>query len=326
MTQRGNGEAPAVSVVVPARNAAATMPQLLAALGRSTFVGRWELVVVDDVSVDGTGEQAEEWGAKVIRLQRQSGAAAARNAGVAGSAAPLIAFTDADCEPSPGWLSALVESLGGADLVIGPVEPVPGTAMGPFDRTLWVSRGSPLFETANLSVRREIIERVGGFRPFVGTPGDSSAGLRPTADQRPLGEDVVFGWRARRAGARVAFSERALVHHAVFAGGAREFVAERWRRRFFPALVREIPELRRHLPWGVFLARQTAAFDLAAAGMALGLATGRRWPVLFAVPYLTRYVGWRELMRWRTLVFLAADGVSLAALVRGSIAARRLLL
>lgn len=311
---------------MPARNAATTMPQLLASLGRSSYVGRWELVVVDDASIDDTGEQAQEWGAKVVRLQRQSGPAVARNAGVAASVAPLIAFTDADCEPSPEWLSAIVATLGVADLVIGPVRPVPGTAVGPFDRTLSVSRGSPLFETANLAVRREIVQRVGGFRPFAPVPGESGVGLRPTLEQGHFGEDVVFGWRARRAGARIAFADGALVHHAVSPGGPRGFVAERWRRRFFPALVREVPELRRRLPLGVFLAKQTAAFDLAVAGTALGLATRRRWPALFAVPYVARYLGWRGFTTWRTLVFLAADGVSLAALVRGSIAARRLLL
>ena len=40
------------------------------------------------------------------------------------------------------------------------------------------------------------------------------------------------------------FADRALVHHAVFPRGPRGFIAERWRLRFFPALVREVPELR----------------------------------------------------------------------------------
>ena len=319
---------PDVSVVVPARNAADLLPKLLAALDRTTYDGVWETVVVDDASTDATADLATEWGARVVRLDSQSGPAAARNAGLAAARGSLIAFTDADCEPTPGWLSALTEALGGADIVTGPVQPAPGVSRGPFARTLSIRGESALFETANLALRREVAERVGGFEPF--TPVAGQPGLRPTVEEGHFGEDAVFGWRARRTGAQTAFAPDAVVHHAVFPRGPRAYIAEHWRRRFFPALVREVPELRSRFVLGVFLTRESALFDLAVAGLCASALSRRRAPLLAALPYLADRLEWRnpvdESVMRRNLAVVAGDLVGLAALVRGSVAARRAVL
>jgi glycosyltransferase involved in cell wall biosynthesis len=236
--------APAVAVIVPARNSAATIGRTLEALAASDFEGDYELVVVDDGSTDATAEIAERHGARVVGLEGQHGPAGARNAGIAATSAPLLAFTDADCTPTRGWLRGVVAALADADLVSGPVLPDEGVPVGRFDRTLRLADASDRFETANLAVRRDVAETVGGFEPFAPVPGRPELGLRPRPDQGHFGEDVVFGWRAVRTGARRAFAPDALVHHAVFPRGPRGYVAERWRLRYFPALVREVPEMR----------------------------------------------------------------------------------
>jgi len=327
MARAGN---PAVSVVVPARNATATIPALFAALDAQTFGEPWEVVVVDDSSTDATPDIAERWGARVVRLSSQSGPARARNAGLAAARAPVVAFTDADCEPSPEWLTELAAVLRDADLATGPVLPTPGVPRGPFDRTLYRTSESPLYETANLAVRSEMADRVGGFEPFAPREDRMHTGLKPSVEEGHFGEDVVFAWRARRLGARIAFADRALVHHAVFPRGPRGFIAERWRLRFFPTLVREIPELRSELHLSLFLARHTALFDLAIVAVAASLAAGRRWPLLATLPYLHHRLGWRGAWRRsvarRNAAFVAADAVGFAGLVTGSIAARRVLL
>jgi glycosyltransferase involved in cell wall biosynthesis len=319
-----------VSVVVPARNAAATLPRTLAAVRDTEYAGDVEVVVVDDASADDTALLAERAGARVLRLADQAGPAAARNAGIATARGELLVFTDADCFPAPGWLPALVAALDGADLAQGPVLPDPGVEVGRFDRTLRLSGPSPLFETANLGVRRELAERMGGFTPFVPAPGVRGAGLRPTVAEGHFGEDATFGWAARRSGARLAFAPDAVVHHAVFARGRGAYVAERWRLRYFPALVREVPELRASMPARLFLSARTMRFDAALLGAAL--AAGRRSPVplALAAPYLWRDVG---AARARgpgaaadALAVIGGDLVGAAALLRGSLAARRLLL
>src|SRR5436189_2328239 len=165
--------------------------------------GGFEVVVVDDGSTDSTAENARAAGARVVPANRGAadvpgsrgavGPADARNAGVAATSAPLIAFTDADCVPAPGWLRSGVAALERADLVQGRVEPEPGVPVGPFDHVISVREETGLYETANLFVRREWFEHVGGFRAFI----DPSEGH--------FGEDLVFGWEVRRAGGRSAF-------------------------------------------------------------------------------------------------------------------------
>ena len=289
-----------------------------------------ECIVVDDASTDDTAKIAKRAGARLVSLGEQGGPAAARNAGIAAARAELLVFTDADCVPSPGWLPALVAALGEADLVQGPVAPDPATPVGLFDRTLRLQGPSPRFETANLAVRRSVAERVGGFVPFVPVAGAAGGGLRPSVDEGHFGEDVVFGWAARRSGARVAFARDAVVYHAVFPRRRRAYVAERWRLRYFPGLVREVPELRASMPARMFLSQRTARFDAALIGAGAAVVCRSPWPLLFAVPYVRR-----DLRTWAivgrgaaadNLALVAADAVGLAALARGSLAARRLLL
>src|SRR4051794_4854678 len=268
-------------------------------------------------------------GARVVTTDANGGPAVARNAGIAATTGELVAFTDADCEPAPGWLSAIVDGLRSADLVTGPVLPDPRVTPRVFDRTLRLEGRSPRFETANLGVRRDVVERIGGFAPFAPRPGDPP-GIRPRPDQGHFGEDAVFGWRAVRSGARVAFCPDALVHHAVFPRGPRGYVAERWRLRYFPALVRELPEMRAQLPCRVFLSARTAQFDLAVAGAAAAAVTRRPWLLVLAVPYAHRHLRtddlWRRSVARHNLAMVSADAVGLAALLRGSMAARTLLL
>jgi glycosyltransferase involved in cell wall biosynthesis len=316
-----------ISVVIPARNAEATLGRTLAALARQVFDGEFETIVVDNASKDATAAVAEEAGARVVRRAVDGGPAAARNSGVAEARSGLLAFTDADCEPTPGWVAAMFESLQHHELVTGPVEPDPSADAGPFDRTLRVSGPSLLFETANLGVTRRVFDAVGGFEAFIKTSGP---GLRPGLDEGPFGEDVVFGWRASHDGASSVFAAEALVHHAVFRRTARGYVAERWRMRFFPALLRDVPQMRQALILRVFLSRRTALFDLAVAGVVGAAASRRRWPLLAALPYARRYLplssGPRALASRGALAGLSGDALGALALVWGSIASRRLLL
>ncbi|MEA2420743.1 MAG: hypothetical protein QOE60_2949, partial [Thermoleophilaceae bacterium] len=145
-------------MIVPARNAAATIGKAMTALAAQDFADEWELILVDDGSDDATiaeAMQAAPPGLTVIEGEGR-GAGEARNAGVAASRAPLLAFTDADCEPQPEWLANGVRAMPDADLVQGRVVPDPSVPLGPFDRTLWVDRESGFYETANLFVRRDL--------------------------------------------------------------------------------------------------------------------------------------------------------------------------
>jgi glycosyltransferase involved in cell wall biosynthesis len=311
----------AASVIVPAMNAAATLPRTLEALAAQDVDGEYEVIVVDDGSDDDTAELAENapGPVSVLRTSRQ-GPGAARNHGAASARADVLAFTDADCFPAAGWLREGLAAIEAADLVQGAVRADPGARRGPFDRTLWVTYDSGLYQTANLFVRRAAYERVGGFEDW----------MRPDSSSH-FGEDVLFAWRVRRAGARAAFCEPALVHHAVFPRGPRGYVGERRRLAHFPELVRRVPELRGsflYRRW--FLTPRSAAFDLAVLG-AVAAAAARFPPAILATaPYASSVgrhaLGWRRRAPAVAAVELAADALGCAALASGSARNRRLVL
>jgi glycosyltransferase involved in cell wall biosynthesis len=311
MSGQEKAGAPAVSVIVPARDAAETIGRMLAALASQDLVDPYEVIVVDDASSDGTVAVAGGFADSVRVLRSEArGPGPARNTGAAASRGPVLAFTDADCVPDPGWLRAGLASIREADLVQGRVIPDPEAHLGPFDHAVWVTGESGLYETANLFVRRKLFEDVGGFEDFV-----------RARIGKPLAEDVWLGWRARRAGARTGFSSDALVRHAVLPRGPGGYVAERLRLTYFPAIAKRIPELRRTLFFGHwFITRRSAAFDLAVGGLAAAAVKRTPLPLVAAVPYAVSIARYGR--RWRSsrvaAVEVAADTAGFAALAWGS--------
>lgn len=305
------------SVIVPAHNASTTLPRTLAALATQEIDEAFEVIVVDDGSTDQTSEVAAEAGARLVRRDRAAGPGAARNAGVAAARGEVLAFTDADCAPTAGWLAAGISALETAQVVQGSVLPRPDVAVGPFDRSIWVTRLNGLFVSASMFVRREAFERVGGF----------DDGLLDLVGSH-FGEDITFGWRARRAGIETSFCAEALVHHEVFARGPVEMIRERQRLAYFCELVRRVPELREtFFHRRFFLNQRSFRFSCAIGGLAGAAIARHPLPALAALPYL-RVV--RRDLRGNGVgpaaVFAVADGVGLAALVRGSVRFRRLVL
>jgi len=272
----------------------------LESLARQTIAHRAEAILVDDGSTDQTPEIARRFAplVTVIRNAQSAGPGAARNRGVRAARAPVLAFTDADCFPVPEWLERGLAALDEADLIQGRVEPDPSVPRTPFDRSLAVERDGGFYQTANLFVRREWFDAVGGFRDWA---LDRSGRRRWTADRRraravrtPIGEDTLFAWQARRLGARTAFAAEALVHHEVVPGTLRDALADRWHwTRDMPGLARRVPELRQavfYRQW--FFAAWSAQADLALAGAGLAALTRRKLWLAATVPYVRRL--WRE--------------------------------
>src|SRR4051794_39343324 len=123
-------DAPEVSVVVPAYNAAATIAAALEGLRAQDLQAPYEVIVVDDGSDDGTGAIVK--GTSGVRLARQpnQGPAEARNHGARLAKGQVLAFTDSDCVPRPDWLRHGVAALAGADLVQGRGVPGPHAGAG----------------------------------------------------------------------------------------------------------------------------------------------------------------------------------------------------
>ena len=200
-----SSEPPAVSVIVPAYNAGAGVSRLLAALAEQTLRSPYEVIIIDDASADLTAERvASAAHVRCLRLERRSGSYAARNAGLEVASAPILAFTDADCVPSPTWLERGLEALGpGIDMVAGHVMaelPPRPTAAALVDAIRFLDQQTyaqlGYGATANLFVRRSVFERVGRFNPRLRSGGDRELGLRATD-----------------AGATIRYAPNALVMH-----------------------------------------------------------------------------------------------------------------
>src|SRR4051812_4003511 len=98
---------PGICAIIPAHNSQATLGRALASVRAQTLPVS-QLVVVDDASTDATSEVAKNFegmNVEVVRLERNVGAAAARNRGIAAANTELIAFLDADDE----WLPTKLE-------------------------------------------------------------------------------------------------------------------------------------------------------------------------------------------------------------------------
>jgi GT2 family glycosyltransferase len=309
-------DAPALSVVVPAQARPDRLRALLDALAAQDAAP--EVVVV----ADGATAQVERVLADTapgVRVERHAvarGPAAARNTGWRAATAPLVAFTDDDCVPAPGWATALLAAAHGPDVVVqGRVEPLPAERdrIGPFARTLWVREAGPFFQTANIAYPRALLERLDGFDEDY---------------PHPAGEDTDLGWRAREAGARVVFAPDALVWHAVHDPGWRGVVRDAGRWGTAVRLVERHPGLREHFTHRVFWKPSHERLILAAAGVLLARRT-RGVSLAAAVPWLLVHRGEHpstESLARALPAHLAVDAAEVAAMARGSAEARTLLL
>ena len=107
-----------VSIVIPAKNEAESMPALLEQL---RTVGKWrEIIVVDDGSNDDTAATAEAVGCVVPRHPYSKGNGAAIKTGARTASGDVIVFMDADGQHDPADIQRLLGRINdGYDLVVG---------------------------------------------------------------------------------------------------------------------------------------------------------------------------------------------------------------
>lgn len=99
---------PFISVVVPAHNEEQYLPHCLRSFMAQEYGGQYEVIVVDNVSTDGTAEVARSFGAKVISCPRK-GVVYARQAGAMAAAGEIVVQADADTVYPSDWLCRVAQ-------------------------------------------------------------------------------------------------------------------------------------------------------------------------------------------------------------------------
>ena len=195
-----------MSVVVCAYNAADTLDDCLASLGRLRYPD-FEVIVVNDGSRDETGDIARRYPVRVIDVPN-GGLSAARNIGLSAATGEIVAYTDADVRVDPDWLTYLVQPFLTSD-VVGSGGPNVVPADDPFvaqcvarapggpTHVLLDDRIAEHVPGCNMAFRREALLAIGGFNPVY---------LR-------AGDDVDVCWRLQARKQRIGFSPSALVWH-----------------------------------------------------------------------------------------------------------------
>lgn len=196
-----------LSVVIPHYQDLDNLGACLALLAAQTLPrDRYEIIVCDNASP--AGEQAlrrvVDGRARLI-ICPEKGAGPTRNAGAA-AARPetILAFIDSDCRPRADWLEAGLAACGAHAVVGGRIDvlvPDPDrlTPVEAFELVFAFNneryvREKGFSASANLFVRRDVWDIVGGFR-------------------NGISEDVDWCWRAREAGFPVAFAGDVGVGH-----------------------------------------------------------------------------------------------------------------
>jgi lipopolysaccharide/colanic/teichoic acid biosynthesis glycosyltransferase/GT2 family glycosyltransferase len=202
---------PYISVIIPAKNAAVTLPAGLESLKKQKGLKIWndyEVIVVDDGSTDNTAELAKNLGAIVIS-QPNAGPAAARNTGTKKASGELLLFTDSDCIPDCNWITEMIRPFD---------DPKVMGAKGIY-KTMekgWIARfvqseyaykydkmerkaAIDFIDTYSAAYRREVFLENGGF--------DESFPV-------PSVEDQEFSFRLAAKGYKLAFQPNAIVFHA----------------------------------------------------------------------------------------------------------------
>lgn len=218
---------PEVSVVVPSYRRPDRLRACLAALAGQDYPGdRFEVVVVDDGSPEPLATLTPEFADRLrlgIHRQANAGPAAARNVGARLASGQLLAFTDDDCEPEPGWVRALAEAhLAAPEAMIGGpiVNALPDQHCAEASQLLvsflyeWFADGaaSQFFASNNLALPRDAFLAMDGF---------------DTSFPRPGGEDRELCERWRRNGRALVAAPRAVVRHS-HGMSLRAFCRQHW--------------------------------------------------------------------------------------------------
>lgn len=165
-----------ISVVVPFYNERAFVGRCCEALiGQKYPRERYEVLMVDNVSSDGSADIVRSFEGVQLLTEPEKGSYAARNRGISHARGKIVAFTDGDCVPRPDWLSRIASALDDPEVQIvmgdrqfASGEGLMGMLAGYESRmaacTFAASRPERYYAyTNNMAFRKTVFDRIGDF-------------------------------------------------------------------------------------------------------------------------------------------------------------------
>jgi MoaA/NifB/PqqE/SkfB family radical SAM enzyme/GT2 family glycosyltransferase len=202
-----------LSVIIPTYNRKDALKNCIFSLVNQDYPReRYEIIIVDDGSYDGTSKMAEallqEYPNIVYMYMPHRGPAATRNTGIEFSRGKIIALTDNDCIPASNWVRSILEThnfhkdvlaIGGLTEV-DPHNTKAAVSQFLSDGAMSAQINNRLerifFPTCNVSFKKEYLkQRFNELFPL------------------PAGEDLEFFWRIFKAGNKLFYNESIRVFH-----------------------------------------------------------------------------------------------------------------
>ena len=200
----------------------------------------WDVLIVDNNSTDNTRQVVENYCLQnpsrfSYVFEKKQGLSNARNTGIEKARGNVLAFTDDDAIVGPEWLQNLTSSLlsGECAAAGGRIVPVWPAAvpkwlshqdlvtLGPFGGFDLGPEPKPLtrsFYGGNMAVRRDVVEKYGGFRADLGRSSTNLMGR----------EDIEIANRLIAAGEKLRYEPNAVIWHPIAESRMKKSYLLRW--------------------------------------------------------------------------------------------------
>lgn len=206
---------PFVSIVIPVKNEERILARCLESIRNLDYPpDRFEVIVADSMSTDKSRHIAETYGARVVPNGKGT-VVAGRNRGFEAARGDFIAFTDADCVVSRGWLAAAVRAFDSDDIA-----GVGGVTVFPEDATEFQKAVNVLFALAGLAGSTSHLEDGPERREADDLPGCNACYRRsaletvmPVDENLLTAEDVWMNRLLRRHGYSLVFCRDVMLWH-----------------------------------------------------------------------------------------------------------------
>lgn len=205
---------PKVSVIIPVKNGAAHIQELLDSIMQVDYVKeKLEIIVVDGKSADDTVKVVSQYPVELLTEERP-GLNGARNTGIKHSSGEIIAFTDFDCIIPKNWIEKIVENLQNQD-----VGCVGGNVQGYYEDFLSHYADASVMPVMRRFKKREVLDSV---KPPMRYPAGCNMAFKREAIEKAgaFDESIRYGFdedelveRICRKGYKMVLDPNVLIMH-----------------------------------------------------------------------------------------------------------------